>query len=70
MTEELRNARPSVFFSRAKATRKLHSIAVKKRCTNATGVYWEVKKEVLEELGLQDLLVSSVLVRTLHGEWL
>jgi chromatin assembly factor 1 subunit A len=68
--EELRNARSSVFSSRAKATRKLDSIAVKKRCTNATGVYWEVKKEVLEELGLQDLLVSSVIVRTLHGEWL
>jgi hypothetical protein len=56
--EELRNAHPSTFTSRAKATRKLDSIAEKKRRSNGPGVYWEVKKEVLEELGLQDLLVS------------
>lgn len=58
VVEELRNAHPSVFSSRAKATRKLDSIAVKKKRRNSTGVYWEVKKEILEELGLQDLVVS------------
>ena len=56
--EELRNAHPSVFASRAKATRKLDSIAIKKRRTNVPGVYWEVKREVLSGLQLLDLLVS------------
>jgi len=54
--EELRNAHPSVFASRAKATRKLDSIAIKKRRTNVPGVYWEVKREVLSGLQLLDLL--------------
>ena len=58
LIEELRNQYPSVFVSRAKALRKLDSIAIKKRKQNSTGVYWEVNKEVLEELGLQDLMVS------------
>jgi chromatin assembly factor 1 subunit A len=58
LIEELKVLHPTVFTTRAKATRKLDSIATKKR-RKTTGVYWEVKKEVLEELGLHDVLVSS-----------
>jgi hypothetical protein len=57
LVEELRNKHPSVFSSRAKATRKLDSIAVKNR-QKGTSVYWEVKREILVELGLDDVLVS------------
>jgi chromatin assembly factor 1 subunit A len=56
--EELRNQYASVFSSRAKATRKLDSIAIKRRREATNGVYWEVKKEILEQLGLEELLVS------------
>jgi chromatin assembly factor 1 subunit A len=59
LIEALRNADPTMFTSRAKATRKLDTIAVKKRFVNTTGVYWEVKKEVLEQLELHDVLVSK-----------
>ena len=58
LIEELRMAHPSSFISRAKALRKLDSIAIKKRLPNAGGVYWEVKKEILQDLQLEDLLVS------------
>jgi chromatin assembly factor 1 subunit A len=57
--EELRKDHLASFGSRAKATRKLDSIATKKRRSNATGVYWEVKKEIMEDLGLHDL-VSTI----------
>jgi chromatin assembly factor 1 subunit A len=67
LIESLRNAHPEMFTSRAKATRKLDCIAVKKRRGNASGVYWEVKKEILEELGLQDVLVSRLLLSGLVG---
>ena len=56
LIEELRKDHMTSFASKAKATRKLDSIATKKRNPNATGVYWEVKREVLEELGLHDLV--------------
>jgi chromatin assembly factor 1 subunit A len=59
LIEALRNSDPTMFTSRAKATRKLDTIAVKKRFVNTTGVYWEVKKEVLEQLELHDVLVSK-----------
>ena len=58
LIEALRSEHPDTFSSRAKATRKLDAIATKKRRVHSSGVYWEVKKEILEELGLQDLLVS------------
>ena len=60
--EELRVRHPTVFSIRAKATRKLDAIAVKKKHPNYTGgsVYWEVKTEVLAELGLTDILVSMI----------
>jgi hypothetical protein len=63
LIEELRNAHPDIFVSRAKAIRKLDSIAVKQKHPSAPGVYWEVKTEVLEELALKDVLVSCVVVR-------
>lgn len=58
LIEAVRSEHPDTFFSRAKATRKLDAIATKKRRVHSSGVYWEVKTEILEELGLQDLLVS------------
>eukprot|EP00980_Cylindrotheca_fusiformis_P000723 scaffold168_cov124-Cylindrotheca_fusiformis.AAC.23 len=60
LIEALRNAHPTEFTSRAKATRKLDTIATKKRFVNTTGVYWEVKKEVLEELELKDALAKEI----------
>jgi hypothetical protein len=65
LIEELKVLHPTVFTTRAKATRKLDSIATKKR-RKTTGVYWEVKKEVLEELGLHDVLVSSFHMIHIH----
>jgi hypothetical protein len=59
LIEELRNANPDAFGSRAKATRKLDSIAEKKKHPSGTGVYWEVNKQVLEELQLGDVLVRN-----------
>ena len=61
LIEELRTAHPTVFSIRAKATRKLDAIAVKQRHPKYTSVcvYWEVKTEILTELGLTDILVSA-----------
>lgn len=56
LVEELRTKHEKVTSSRAQATRKLDSIAEKKRYPG--GVYWEVRRDVLEELGLAELLVS------------
>ena len=64
LIEELRNQHPSAFLSRAKAMRKLDSIATKRRRQNSGGVYWEVNEDVLRELGLQDLIVSMHLFRS------
>lgn len=59
LVEELRNSNPSLFSIRAKATRKLDTLAVKKKHPKTPGLwYWEVRREFLEELGLTDLLVS------------
>jgi chromatin assembly factor 1 subunit A len=61
IVEELRNSNPTVFSIRAKATRKLDSIAVKKKHPDTSGLwYWEVRREFLQELGLTDLLVRYV----------
>lgn len=59
LIEELRTVHKTVTSSRAQATRKLDSIAEKKRNPNG-GVYWEVRRDILEELGLKELLVSNV----------
>lgn len=55
--EELRMAHPTITSSRAQAARKLDCIAEKKRYPG--GVYWEVRRETLEELGLEELMVSE-----------
>ena len=64
LIKELRTVQKNVTSSRAQVTRKLDSIAEKKRNPNG-GVYWEVRQEVLEELGLNKLLVSSASVLSL-----
>jgi hypothetical protein len=57
VVEELRSSHPTFFSVRAKATRKLDAIATKKKHPHITGgYYWEVKDEVLEEVGLTDLI--------------
>jgi hypothetical protein len=57
VVEDLRSSHPSLFSVRAKATRRLDSIATKQKHPTITGgYYWEVKKEVLDELGLTDLV--------------
>jgi chromatin assembly factor 1 subunit A len=58
LVEELRTVHKTITSSRAQATRKLDSIAEKKRHPNS-GVYWEVKRDILEELGIEELLVSN-----------
>lgn len=61
LVEELRTSHPTIFSNRSKATRKLDAIAEKKKHSYATGVhYWEVKSEILEELGLSDVLQRKV----------
>jgi len=60
LIEELRNANPNAFTSRAKVTRKLDSIAEKKKHPSGTGVYWEVHKEVLEGLQLDGVLAKKL----------
>lgn len=67
LIEALRIAHPTMFTSRAKATRQLDTIAMKQRFVNTTGVYWEVKKAVLEQLELHDVLVSSLYVYFVEG---
>lgn len=60
VVEELRMAHKNVTSSRAQAVRKLNSIAVKKRLPNKGGVVWEVKKDVLESVGLKGLLKTPI----------
>jgi len=57
--EELQTALPDITSSRAQATRKLDSIAEKRRLKYGGGVVWEVKSSVLESLNLE----ASDLVR-------
>lgn len=56
VVEELRNTHKHITSSRAQATRKLDSIAEKRRLKNGAGVIWEVKNEILESLGLHELM--------------
>jgi len=60
LIEELRTLHPTLFFIRAKATRKLDAIAMKKKHPKFAGVYWEVKTEILTELGLTDIMEKKV----------
>lgn len=59
LVEDLRIAHPTVTSSRAQATRKLDSIALKKKNPSG-GVIWEVNREVLEELGLEKQLAMRI----------
>ena len=52
VVEELRTKHPTITSSRAQATRKLDSIATKKKLEMGMGFVWEVKEEILQELGL------------------
>ena len=56
--EELRNKHPNATASRAQAQRVLDSIAEKKRHSKI-GVYWEVKQNMIDKLGLSDELKVS-----------
>jgi hypothetical protein len=60
LIEELRTSHPTLFSIRAKATRKLDAISIKKKHPKFAGVYWEVKTETLTELGLTDLMVCLI----------
>jgi len=59
VVEEFRGLNNVSIFSYSKGIRLLDSIAEKKRHPKG-GVYWEVKKKVLEELGLQDLMQKTL----------
>lgn len=56
VVEALRNAHKDITSSRAQATRKLDSMASKRRLKNGGGVIWEIKNEILESLGLHHLV--------------
>jgi chromatin assembly factor 1 subunit A len=58
VVDELRSTHESVTSSRAQAIRVLDSIADKKKLPN-NSVCWEVKKELLEKLGLEDLVAKT-----------
>ena len=62
LIEELRTRHPTLFSNRSKATRKLDAISVKKKHPKFAGVYWEVKKEILTELCLTDIMVCDFLL--------
>jgi hypothetical protein len=53
IVEEFRTLHKDIIVSRAHALRKLDSVASKKRAK--AGVIWEVKPEILESLGLQQV---------------
>ena len=54
---ELMMAHPTITSSRAQAERKLDCLAEKKKYPG--GTYWEIRRETLEELGLEELMVSE-----------
>jgi hypothetical protein len=58
LIKEVRTVHKTITSSYAQAMRKLDAISEKKKNPNG-GVYWEVKEDVLKELGLEDLLVST-----------
>ena len=66
LVEELKTLHPEFFSIRAKATRKLDAIAIKKKHPKYSGVYWEVKSDVLTELGLTDIMVSCCVIILAH----
>lgn len=59
LIEQLRIAHPTITSSRAQATRKLDSIAIKQR-NPAGGTVWVVKEETLKELDLSDLMAMKL----------
>lgn len=60
LIEDLRTSYPILFSNRAKAIRKLDAISIKKKHPKFAGVYWEVKREILNELGLTDIMEKKV----------
>mmetsp|Transcript_5195 Transcript_5195/g.7536 ORF Transcript_5195/g.7536 Transcript_5195/m.7536 type:complete len:1694 (+) Transcript_5195:72-5153(+) len=56
IVEEVREKHSNITSSRSQAMRKLDVIASKRRLKNGGGVIWEVKNEVLESLGLEELI--------------
>lgn len=60
LIEDLRTSHPILFSNRAKAIRKLDSISIKKKHPKFAGVFWEVKREILNELGLNDIMEKKV----------
>lgn len=65
VVERLREAHPLVTASRAQAHRVLDSVAEKKRHPE-TGVYWEVKQNVIDNLGLSDELKVRLIFALLY----
>ena len=65
LIDELRAKHPDITNSRAHAIRKLDSIATKKKLDIGTGVIWEIKDEVLHNLGLEiDPIKPSDIINT------
>jgi hypothetical protein len=58
LIKEVRTVHKTITSNHAQAMRKLDAIAEKKKNPSG-GVYWEVKRDVLKELGLEELLVST-----------
>jgi chromatin assembly factor 1 subunit A len=61
VVEELRTTHKNITSSRAQATRKLDAVANKRR-NPAGGVIWEVNRDILEDLGMDELLVSIAII--------
>ena len=59
VVDELRQKHENVTSSRAQALRVLDMVADKKKHPT-NGIYWEVKEEVLERLGLKDLISAKI----------
>ena len=60
LVEDFRTKHPAATPSRAHATRKLDAIALKKKDPAAGGVIWEVREEVLRELGCEKQLAMKI----------
>jgi hypothetical protein len=58
LIKEVPTVHKTITSSNAQAMRTLDAISEKKKNPNG-GVYWEVKRDVLKELGLEELLVST-----------
>merc|ERR1712048_349602 len=59
IVEEIRMQHPTIISSKAQAWRTLDMVAQKRKNING-GVIWDVKEEVLKNLGLEDLLAEKI----------